>query len=182
MFFRLVDLLEAKHEHPFEISFGYLFDLATFVNEYKNLFKISKQLNQKKKYVPLNEYSTNTEILKYWTSINNKGATVGADVISLVNDMIVRKGKYSYYTNKIGEYFHAKLIKPMLKVNPQVTLPFPVLKSINYGTMKNLFNTNAIRTRSFLKGDGLSSLDTYWTNWQIKNLAQQYPLSLYHQI
>jgi len=166
-----LDLLKAKHEHPYEISFGYLFDLATFVNEHRNLFKISKQLNQSKKYVPLNEYSTNSEILKYWNSVSNEGTTVGADVISLVNDMVERKGNYSFYTNKVGEYFLANLIEPMLKVNPQVTLPFPGLKSINHAIMENLVDTNVIRTKRSLKSADLTSLDDVLSKIADKKVA-----------
>ncbi|CAG8841473.1 28693_t:CDS:1, partial [Racocetra persica] len=131
----------AEGKNYFEIPFGYIFDLATFVNGHRNLFKISKKFNNAKKRTPLCNYPTNPTILEYWNSSTEESSIVGADIMSLVNDMIVRKGAYSTYTNKIGQIFQVNLIEPMLSANSNINaspLIIDCLESVyeRYNSMK----------------------------------------------
>jgi hypothetical protein len=70
-------------------AFGYMLDLATFVNERRNLFKITRELNRKKKDLVIQDYHNDDDIVQYWESrTDNEGEeTVGKLVTDLVLEM-----------------------------------------------------------------------------------------------
>lgn len=84
---------------------GYFIDLATFVNEHRNLFQISKTLNQQKKGIKFEDYRTNAVIQGYLAYQVQEGTgriTVKASVLAMLNAMIARNTAWSKYTSRVG--------------------------------------------------------------------------------
>lgn len=85
---------------------GYFMDLASFVNEHRNLYQISRAVNQAKKNIPLNQYRTNATITTYLAYRVMKGGqlvTVGSQVREMATQMRTRKTPYAKLTKAVGE-------------------------------------------------------------------------------
>ncbi|KAF8533617.1 hypothetical protein BDD12DRAFT_810024 [Trichophaea hybrida] len=71
----------------YDVPIGQFVDLATFVNDRRNLFQITKAENQAKKNIPLNQYPTNATIRTYLAhNVRNQQGTP-VTVQSLVQEM-----------------------------------------------------------------------------------------------
>lgn len=76
-------------------------DLASFVNEERNLFRIEARFNQNKKSIPFNTYRNNAEITNYLLFRVGNG-TVEDSVKALASAMVARQGANAALTRKIG--------------------------------------------------------------------------------
>lgn len=90
----------------YNVPIGQFVDLATFVNDHRNLFQITKAENQAKKNIPLNQYPNNVTIRMYLTHQvkNRQGAlvTVESLVQEMVREMRGRNTPFSQLTRGVG--------------------------------------------------------------------------------
>ncbi|KAG2074707.1 hypothetical protein BDR04DRAFT_1092932 [Suillus decipiens] len=82
---------------------GQYIDLATFVNDVRNIFRIERALNQAKKNIPFNTYPNNAQIAAYRRfQVNLQNGTVDGEVRWLANEMATRQGANAALTQRIG--------------------------------------------------------------------------------
>ncbi|KAG2116242.1 hypothetical protein BD769DRAFT_1486833 [Suillus cothurnatus] len=80
---------------------GQYIDLATFVNDVRNIFRIARDLNQAKKRIPFNTYRNNIQIARY-LGFNLQSGIVDGQVKWLAGEMATRQGANAALTRRIG--------------------------------------------------------------------------------
>ncbi|KAL7269901.1 hypothetical protein RUND412_007410 [Rhizina undulata] len=90
----------------YEEHIGFFIDLASFVNEHRNLFEISRAENQTKKTIPLNSYRTDPLIRRYLAyqvrDRQNALVSVESQVQALARAMRDRNTPYGRLTKGVG--------------------------------------------------------------------------------
>ncbi|KAL7629109.1 hypothetical protein AAE478_000628 [Parahypoxylon ruwenzoriense] len=97
-------LISRENWYPEQI--GYFMDLASFVNEHRNLYKISRAVNQAKKNIPLNQYRNNAVIqayLQYKVADGPNQVTVESQVRALATAMRARNTQWGKLTKGVGQ-------------------------------------------------------------------------------
>lgn len=88
----------------YPMAIGEFMDLASFVNEHRNMFRITAADNQAKKAIPLNQYPTN-QFIRAYLDRRLQGAqypTVQGSVQALVRAMRDRVSTYPRLTRLVG--------------------------------------------------------------------------------
>lgn len=88
------------------LPIGEFLDLASFVNDRRNLFKIKLADNQAKTQIPLSQYPT-SPFIRHYLNTNLQGApfgTVRESVRSLAEEMRRRTSTYPRLTRHVGEH------------------------------------------------------------------------------
>ncbi|KAK7054730.1 hypothetical protein VNI00_003193 [Paramarasmius palmivorus] len=98
-----------EYDNWYTQQVGYFIDLATFVNEHRNLFEINDALNQRKKRIPLDQYRTNADIRAYLQYQTTGGITVEQSVRALLDAMVARSTPFGKYTRLVGQEFKRQL-------------------------------------------------------------------------
>ncbi|KAK0741577.1 hypothetical protein B0T18DRAFT_233317 [Schizothecium vesticola] len=81
---------------------GEFMDLASFVNDRRNLFRITRDDNQRKRSILLRRYRRSIFIRRYLDSGLEGGGTVRDSVRALARAMRGRQSAYSRLTNAVG--------------------------------------------------------------------------------
>lgn len=80
---------------------GQYIDLASFVNDRRNIFRIARTLNQAKKTIPFASYPTDPQITNY-RAFRLQSGTVDGDIKWLASEMATRQGANAALTRRIG--------------------------------------------------------------------------------
>lgn len=112
-FFEVQHIIQLLEENPpllnphswYEVPIGQFMDLATFVNDHRNLFEITRAENQAKKLIPLAQYPTNATIQTYLgrqVSFQGRTVTVRDMVRAMARDMRDRNTPFGELTRGVG--------------------------------------------------------------------------------
>lgn len=105
----LIKILKTRNEYNnwYQQPIGFFIDLATFVNEHRNIFQIGKAMNQAKKSIRLEDYHSNAGIQQYLGFHVSDGhggqITVKQSVHTMLQAMADRRTEYGKYTIAVGQ-------------------------------------------------------------------------------
>jgi len=97
-------ILDAYHTVWYQRPMGEFIDLATYISDKRNLFLVTRNLNQTKKNIPFEDYWENELIMLYEDFyINQEGSrTVRMAVRELLQEMANRVSEYPTLTRLVG--------------------------------------------------------------------------------
>ncbi|KAG8861913.1 hypothetical protein FRB96_002356 [Tulasnella sp. 330] len=112
-FFEVQHMIELLFQHPpllnpnswYDVPIGQFVDLATFVNDHRNMFQITRAENQAKKLIPLAQYPHNAVIQAYLArqvSFQGQVVTVLAMVQAMAREMRARNTPFGNLTRGVG--------------------------------------------------------------------------------